>query len=78
MGFKQSLANPCLYIHRHKKIWLLIYVDNILAALLSQKEIQWFDKSFKKPFNAVNLREAKKVLGIRVTRDRKNRTLYLD
>ena len=78
MGFKQSLADPCLYTHRHKKIWLLVYVDDILAALPSQKEIQWFDESLKKPFNAVNLGEAKKVLGMRVTRDRKNRTLYLD
>jgi len=78
MEFKQNLADLYLYIHRHKKIWLLVYVDNILTTLPSQKEIQWFDKSLKKPFNAVNLGEAKKVLDIKIIRDCKNQTLYLD
>jgi hypothetical protein len=32
LGFKQSLADPCLYTHENKGIKLLGYVDDIAAA----------------------------------------------
>jgi hypothetical protein len=38
-GFKQSLADPCLFIHQEREIQLLIYVDDILAAAKNQEQI---------------------------------------
>ncbi|KAI0995656.1 hypothetical protein K3495_g12523 [Podosphaera aphanis] len=32
IGFEQCLADPCLYVQHEKKIWILVYVDDIAAA----------------------------------------------
>jgi len=32
IGFQQSLADPCLYVHAKKGIILLLYVNDIAAA----------------------------------------------
>jgi len=77
-GFEQSLADPCLFIHKTRKLYLLVYVDDIAAATEDQAQIDWFrDKLFRR-FNAKNLGEISKLLGVRITRDRKARTIYLD
>ena len=77
-GYVQSLADPCLFTHPHKSIKLLVYVDDIVASAKKQKEIDEFYKILRARFRAKDLGEIKKILGARVTRDRKNRTLYLD
>jgi hypothetical protein len=78
MVFTQSLADPCLYVHLEKKLWLLVYVDDIVAAAEKQKEIDWFSGRLSARFNAKNLGEIGKLLGMRVIRDGKNRTITLD
>lgn len=78
MGFVQSLADPCLYICQERKLYLLVYVDDILAASSSQEQIDWFSTQLSARFKTKNLREISKILGIRVIRDRKRRTLTLD
>lgn len=40
--------------------------------------LEWFYNTLSGRFNAKNLGEICKILGVRVTRDRKNRTIYLD
>jgi Reverse transcriptase (RNA-dependent DNA polymerase)/gag-polypeptide of LTR copia-type len=77
-GFTQSLADPCLFVNRDRKLYLLVYVDDILAAAEHQTEIDWFAKMLSRRFNTKNLGEISKVLGMRVIRDRKARTIYLD
>ena len=77
-GFHQSLADPCLYVHPERRIWLLVYVDDIPAAARQQEQLDWFYKILSTRFNAKNLGEISKILGVRVTRDRKNKTIYLD
>jgi hypothetical protein len=42
------------------------------------REIDWFYNSLRARFNTKNLGEIKKILGVRINRDRKNRTIYLD
>ena len=42
------------------------------------KEIDWFKREFNNAVSIKDLGEASKILGIRVTRDRKNRTLRLN
>jgi hypothetical protein len=50
----------------------------LMTAAKDQKDIDWFWLTLSGRFKAKNLGEIKKILGCRVTRDRKNRTLYLD
>ena len=77
-GFKQSLADPCLFIHKNKSVKLLVYVDDIVAAAKTKKELDWFYKTLSKRFKAKDLGEIHKILGVRVARDRKNKSIYLD
>lgn len=77
-GFVQSLADPCMFVHEERKIQILVYVDDILAAAKEQSQTEWFWKKLSGRFNAKNLGEVHKVLGVRVTRDRKHRTIFLD
>lgn len=77
MGFQQSQADHCLFVHP-KGITLLVYVDDILGAAKSTELLKWFDKQLKKSFTANCLFEVKKFLGMRITRDRKNRRIYID
>jgi hypothetical protein len=77
-GFEQSLAEPCLFVNHTTGVILLVYVDDIAAAAKSKIQLQRFFETLSARFNAKNLGEIEKILGARVTRDRKNRTLYLD
>jgi hypothetical protein len=77
-GFVQSLADPGMFVHDKRGIRLLLYVDDIVAAAKQQGQIDWFYQKLSGRFNAKNLREIHKILGVRVTRNRKNRAIYLD
>ncbi|KAI0991415.1 hypothetical protein K3495_g16772, partial [Podosphaera aphanis] len=77
-GFIQSLADPCLFTHPDKSLKLLVYVDDIVASARKSKEIDWFSQILHNRFKTKPLGEIKKILGARITRDRQNRTLYLD
>jgi hypothetical protein len=57
---------------------LLVYVDDIAAAAKSKIQLQCFFETLAVRFNAKNLGEIKKILGARLTRDRKNRIPYID
>jgi hypothetical protein len=57
---------------------LFVYVDDILVAALTSKEVSWFSKTLHKRFNSKDLGGVLKVLGIRITRDRRNKAIYLD
>jgi hypothetical protein len=78
IGFEQSLADPCLFTKPDSKLMLLVYVDDILAAAPTSKEVSWFGKTLHKRFNSKDLGGVSKVLGIRITRDRRNKAIYLD
>lgn len=76
--FIQSLADPCLFIYKERKLYLLVYVDDIAAAAEDAEQIKWFDQMLSRRFNTKNLGEIAKILGVRITRDRKHKTIYLD
>jgi hypothetical protein len=77
-GFTQSLADPCLFVCPKKSLMLLVYVDDIVAASPSRQNVQWLYQTLSSRFNTKDLGEISKVLGIRVTRNRKTRELFLD
>lgn len=78
LGFTRSQADNCLYVHPTLHIILLVYVDDILGAAPKTTQLAWFHKEFNKDFKANNLEEVSKFLGMRITRDRKNKKIYLD
>jgi len=78
LGFKQCDADPCLLFHPVRRILLLLYVDDIGVAAQTMENVNWFKNEFQKVFKVKDLGEMKKILGIRITRDRKNRTLRMD
>lgn len=78
LEFVQSLADPCLFTHAKRGIKLLVYVDDMAAAAKNKSELDWFFASMKKRFHTKDLGEIKKILGIRVTRNRATRELFLD
>lgn len=76
--FRQSAADPCMFVHEQKTVKLLLYVDDIVAAAQNKGELDWFYKKLSSRFNAKNLGEINKILGARVTRNRQFRTLEID
>lgn len=78
LGFKQSLADPCLFTHSEKGITLLVYVDDIAAAAKTNAALSWFYSEFRKRFNTKDLGEISKILGMRITRNRSQRELFID
>jgi hypothetical protein len=78
LGFRQSTADPCLLLHDERKIMLLLYVDDASVAAPHMDDINWFKNAFGKIFKIKDLGETDKILGIRISRDRKRRTLRID
>lgn len=77
MGFRQSEVDPCLLIHKERKIIILTYVDDIPIAAPKLADVLWFKKELAKVFKIKDLGEPEKILGMKITRDRTNGTLKL-
>jgi hypothetical protein len=78
LGFQQSLADPCLFTHTDRGITLLVYVDDIAAAAANVTDLDWFYNNFRQRFNTKDLGEISKLLGMRITRNRSQRELFID
>jgi hypothetical protein len=78
IGFTQSEVDPCLLIHHERKIMIMTHVDDIPIAAPKLEDVLWFKKELGKVFKIKDLGEPDKILGVRITRDRKNGTLKLD
>jgi hypothetical protein len=78
IGFKQSLADPCLFIHSNRMIRLLVYVDDILCATENAEDTNWVHSKLLERFNTKNLGPVTKLLGMRIMRDRTKREIFLD
>ncbi len=78
LGFTQSRSDPCLFVHVEREIRLLVYVDDLAAAAPHKHQLDWFFRGLNKRFDAKDLGEISKILGVRVTRSRQKKTLELD
>lgn len=78
IGFTQPEVDPCLLIHHERKIMIMTHVDDIPIAAPKLEDVLWFKKELGKVFKIKDLGEPDKILGMRITRDRKNGTLKLD
>nr|GEW89912.1 retrovirus-related Pol polyprotein from transposon TNT 1-94 [Tanacetum cinerariifolium]GEW89915.1 retrovirus-related Pol polyprotein from transposon TNT 1-94 [Tanacetum cinerariifolium] len=77
-GFKRSSYDSCVYYRSYapgEYICLLLYVDDMLIACKSKAEIGSTKSFLKKEFDMKELVEAKKILGIKIARDRSRKIL---
>ncbi len=77
--FQRCNGDHCCYFKGLKSsyIILLLYVDDMLVASANMGEIVKLKKQLSQEFSMKDLGEAKKVLGMRISRDRKLKTLKL-
>ena len=77
--FKRCEADHCCYVTSfdNSYIILLLYVDDMLIAGSSIKEINNLKKQLSKQFVMKDLGATKQILGIRIIRDKANGTLKL-
>ena len=78
-GFKKFEYDRCVYIKivDGSPIYLLLYVDDMLIAAKSRKEINTVKKLLSSEFDMKDLGVAKKILGMEITRDRKSGYYFL-
>lgn len=78
-GFKKCHADNCCYIKRYYNIYiiLLLYVNDMLVEKLNMQEINNLKDILSREFEMKNLDVTKQILGMRITKDRKNHVLRL-
>ena len=72
-GFTRLQADHCYYSKwfENSYIILLLYVDDMLVAGLSMKEILNFKAKLVKEFSMKDLSPTKKILGMRINREKR-------
>jgi hypothetical protein len=79
-GYSRCHFDHCVYFKRLENgsyIILLLYVDGMLVAGSNMQDINFLKKKLANAFSMKDLGAAKKILGMRITRDRKNHKLTL-
>ncbi|KAK9940454.1 hypothetical protein M0R45_017116 [Rubus argutus] len=79
-GYKRTDADPCVYIQQFPGgnfIILLLYVDDMLIVGQDVAMIHKLKAELSKSFDMKDLGPAKQILGMEITRDRKNKKLWL-
>ena len=79
-GYTRCHYDHCVYLRRQNDgsyIILLLYVDGILVVGYNMQEINVLKIKLENSFAMKDLGAAKQILGMRITRDRKNRKLTL-
>ena len=78
MGFRESCADPGLFIKRSgKPLYLLIYVDDIALVTKDTSELQATKEKIMEAFEARDLGPCSYFLGMDVIRDREAHTIML-
>ena len=78
--YTRSKYDDCVYLRKLRDgsyIYLLLYVDDMLIASKDQGEIEKLKSHLSREFEMKDLGEAKKILGMEISRDRRLGRLYL-
>jgi hypothetical protein len=78
--YTKSQFDHCVYFHRFSDgsyIYLLLYVDDMLVACKNKVEINRLKSQLSSEFEMKDLGEAKKILGMKIARDRVKGTVQL-
>ena len=79
-GYTRCHSDHCVYFKRidnGRYIILLLYVDGMLVSRFNMHDINVLKRKLANSFAMKDLDAAKQILGMRITRDRKNRKLTL-
>ena len=79
-GYSRCHYDHCVYLKKLENgsyIILLLYVDDMLVAGSNMQDINVIKKKLANSFEMKDLSAANKILGMRITRDKKNRKLTL-
>lgn len=78
--YSRSQYDPCVYLKGRtveSRVFLLLYVDDILIASQSKTEVDQLKKLLKAEFKMKDLGPARRILGMDILRDRSRGTLRL-
>ncbi|MGZ8855045.1 MAG: reverse transcriptase domain-containing protein [Nitrososphaeraceae archaeon] len=84
LGFKRCASDSCVYYYENtftgKPILIGLFVDDIIVCYDIADEISWLTikSNITQKYKIKEMGDAKFILGIRIIRDRDNRTLKLD
>ena len=79
-GYTRSYEDACLYTKNCSDgsfITLILYVDDMLIVGKNKDELSSLKKNLGQNFDMKDLGDAKHILGMRITRDRSKRCIYL-
>jgi hypothetical protein len=79
-GYSRCHSDHCVYFKRLKNgsyIILLLYLDDMLVAWSNMQDIKVLKKKLYDSFAMMDLGATKKILGMRITRDKKSCKLTL-
>ena len=79
-GYTRSLYDPCVYfckLSSGEYIYLLLYLDDMLIASKNRSSIDKLKVQLSYEFEMNDLREARRVLGMEIERDRVKRRVSL-
>ena len=79
IGFTRGTADHSIYVRRsgQELVILTVYVDDLLIASNQMDAVKRTKEELKSRFEMSDMGEAHYILGIRITRDRANRKIYL-
>ena len=78
MGFVQSASDPCIYTAEKGEICIIgVYVDDIVLAGKSMKQINEVKKTLSNKFDVKDLGELNYFLGVQIIQDHKNDTVWI-
>ena len=80
IGLFRCEFDPCVYVQSLEdgsRVFLLLYVDDMLIACKSRKVVQDLKASLSREFEMKDLGPARKILGMEIFRDRARRVLHL-
>lgn len=78
LGFQPIFSEPSIFTTADRRILIGLYVDDMLILSKDPSDIDRVVKGIQKRWKIKDLGEVNMILGIRVTRDRKNRRIFLD
>ena len=69
--YNQCEYDSCVYFKQSDdSIYLLLYVDDMLIAAKNKTHVQKLKAQLKKKFDMKDLKKAKKIMGMEITRDK--------
>jgi ribosomal protein S3 len=77
LGFKPLIANYYIYRHPDSELIVLTYVDDFLLVGLKGKELDNLKSALQSVFKIKDLGPCQYFVGIRIVRNRKERTISI-